>query len=172
MKKKPRSNNWLKYAVAASVILLAGSGYFIFDLYSKNQNLENSLAVFKVQIDSLNGQMTFEHKMMANPDVAVVSMVGSEKSASSAKVYWDTTSSDVYMVIKNMPALPSEKQFQLWAFINGQPVDLGLFDLPPGNVILKMKNTRKAEAFAITIEKRGNGSVPHGSVETIGKTNL
>ena len=172
MHSRPHSSNWLRYVAAASIILLLASSYFVFDLYSKNRKLENSISSFKVQIDSLTDQLAFDHKMMADPDVAVVSMMNPEKSPSSAKVYWDTTSSDVYMVIKNMPSLPTEKQFQLWAFIDNKPVDLGLFDLPPGNVILKMRNTQKAEAFAITIEKRGNGPVPHGTVETYGKMNL
>jgi anti-sigma-K factor RskA len=147
----------------------------VFDLYFENKKLGDSISRFQTQLDSLGDQMAFEHKMMTDPNITVVSMIGTQKTpspASSANIYWDTASTDVYMVVKNMPTLPSEKQYQLWAFIEGKPVDLGLFDADKQNFFLKMKNTQKAEAFAITIEKRGNGPVPEGPVETYGKSKL
>jgi anti-sigma-K factor RskA len=172
MGTRPRSSSLLKYVAAASIILLLASAYFTYDLYSKNQKLKNSVSRFQSKLDSLSDQMAFEHRMMTNPDVTVVSMVGTQQNPSSASIYWDTTSTDVFMVVKNMPKLPTEKQYQLWAFIDGRPVDLGLFDAEEEKVILKMKNTQKAEAFAITIEKRGNGPVPNGEVATYGKASL
>jgi hypothetical protein len=172
MERRQRSSSFLKYVAAASVILLLASVYFVYDLYSKNEKLKYAVIAVQTKLDSLSDQMAFEHKMMTDPNVTVVSMVGTQPNPSSASIYWDTASTDVFMVVKNIPKLPSEKQYQLWAFINGQPVDLGLFDADKQNFFLKMKNTQKAEAFAITIEKRGNGPVPHGTVETIGKTNL
>ena len=110
---------------------------------------------------------------MHDPTVMVVNMVGLRGSSSSANVYWDSTSTDVYMVVKNMPKLPSDKQYQLWALIGNKPVDLGLFDLPQSNVILKMKNTQKADAFAITIENRGNTGGPDlEQLQSMGKAKL
>jgi len=94
-------------------------------------------------------------------------------ASSSANVYWDSTSTDVYMVVKNMPKLPSDKQYQLWALIGSKPIDLGLFDPPQSNVILKMKNAQKADAFAITIENRGNTDGPDlGQLQSMGRTKL
>jgi len=48
-----------------------------------------------------------------------------------------------------MPKLPNDQQYQLWALIDGKPSDLGVFDATDNKVILKMKNTKKAQAFAI-----------------------
>jgi anti-sigma-K factor RskA len=172
MDTRSYSNNWLRFVAAASVILLLASGYFTYDFYSKNGKLQQSASEMQSRLDSTNVQMEDLKKMvevMTNPDVTVVSMVGTQTNPSSANIYWDTASKDVYMVVKNIPKLPSEKQYQLWAFIDQKPVDLGLFDADKPNLFLKMKNTQKAEAFAITIEKRGNGPVPQGTVETYGK---
>jgi anti-sigma-K factor RskA len=104
----------------------------------------------------------------------VVNMVGTQKaSPGSASIYWDSTSTNVYMVVKNMPKLPTDKQYQLWALIDGKPVDLGLFDQPQPNVILKMKNIQKADAFAITIESRGNTGGPNlEQLQSMGKAKL
>jgi len=160
------------WVAAASVILLLAAAYFAYDFRQKNAKLEGDMAQIQTTLDSTNRQMDELKKMMdimTNPNVTVVSMVGTQPSKSSANIYWDTASTDVFMVIKNIPKLPSEKQYQLWAFIDQKPVDLGLFDADKPSLFLKMKNTQKAEAFAITIEKRGNGSIPQGTVETYGR---
>ncbi len=73
----------------------------------------------------------------------------------------DSTSQSVYMVVKNMPKLPSDKQYQLWALINGKPKDLGVFDVSDEKFIIKMNGTQKADAFAITIEQKGGSPTPN-----------
>ena len=171
MNRVQKSNSWLKYVAAASVLLLLASAYFGYDLYSKNEKLRQSTNQMQASLDSTNKQMDELKRMMditTNHNVTVVSLVGTEKK-SFANIYWDTASRDVYMFVKNMPQLPTEKQYQLWAFIDGKPVDLGLFDIDKRNFFLRMKNTQRAEAFAITIEQRGNGPEPHGTLESMKK---
>src|SRR5262249_34843966 len=100
-------------------------------------------------------------------------MVGIKPNAPAANVYWDTTSSNVFLVVKNMPLLASDKQYQLWALLDKKPSSLGLFDGGNQKIILKMNNTQKADAFAITIEKRGNTGGPDlEQLQTMGKTKL
>jgi hypothetical protein len=167
-----RNNGWLRFVAAASIILLLISAWFVYDQRSETKALRQQVEGFQVRIDSMNAVnegLSKDMDMINDPNVAVVSMVGTQKSPSSADVYWDSTSSNVFLVVKNMPALPSDKQYQLWAFIDGKPLDLGLFDAPAKRVMLKMKNTQKADAFAITIENKGNGPNPQGPVETFGK---
>jgi len=100
-------------------------------------------------------------------------MVGTKVAPrSSSNIYWDSTNSNVYLIVKNMPKLPNDKQYQLWAIIDGKtaPKDLGVFDATDDNVILKMKNTQKAQAFAITIEKKGGSPSPTlDSMQSMGK---
>jgi hypothetical protein len=159
----------LQWFAAAAVVLLLLASYFAYTLYTKNRALQATIE----HNDSLINKMTEGEKIMHNPNVMVVNMVGLKGSSSSANVYWDSTSTDVYMVVKNMPKLPSDKQYQLWALIGSKPVNLGLFDLPESNVILKMKNTQEADAFAITIENRGNTGGPDlGQLQSMGKAKL
>jgi anti-sigma-K factor RskA len=174
MEKNPtQKSSWSRYVAAAAVILLLVSAYFAYDFYLKNEELKGSYSRLKSQVDSINNELVQQKKSMMDPDAAVVvSMVGTQPTPSTANVYWDTASKSVFLVVKNLPKLPNEKQYQLWAFIDGKPLDLGLFDATDDKVILKMKNTQKADAFAITIENKGNGPVPQGPVETIGKTKL
>lgn len=174
MTARPRPSGWLRYIAAAAVILFLASAWFAYDQYSKKEQLKDYYSRLQFQVDSVNTVLAQQKKTMIDPGAAmVVNMEGTKPSSvSSASIYWDTASSNVFLVVRNLPRLPTEKQYQLWAFIAGKPVDLGLFDGDNNKVILQMKNTQKAEAFAITIENRGNGPVPQGPVETMGKINL
>lgn len=171
------SFGWL---AAASVILFLVAGYFAYTFYSQNKELKTSNKALEARVnrnDSILNQMNQmlkEKKVMTGKDITVVNLVGTQKAApGSANVYWDSTSSNVYLVVKNMPKLPTEKQYQLWALIEGKPLDLGLFDANEPNMILKMKNTQKADAFAISIERRGNtGGPTMEEIQMMEKTKL
>jgi anti-sigma-K factor RskA len=176
---KPRSFGWL---AAAAVILFIVAGYFAYNFYSQNKELKDSNAKLEEKInrtDSLMNKMEEERRMMTDPGVTVVNLVGTTPAKAQANIYWDSTSADVYMVVKNMPKLPNGKQYQLWSIINGpggqlQPNSLGLFDVGDDKkVILKMSNVKKADAFAITIEDKGNTGGPTlEQLQSMGKTKL
>ena len=156
-----RKTSGVRWLAAASIILFLAAGYFAYKFYDENINLKTELK-----------KLADEQKMMSDPNVTVVSLVGTQKNT-SANIYWDSTSANVFLVIKNMPTLASDKQYQLWALIDGKPSDLGLFDGGNEKVILKMKNTQKADAFAITIEDRGNTGGPNlEQLQSMEKTKL
>lgn len=175
-----RNFSTMKWVAAASIILLLASAYFAYNFYSKNKELELQLAKSKEEQIRLGDDLK-KLEMVTDPNVAVVNLKGMEKTPkSSASIYWDSTSSNIYLVAKNMPKPASDKQYQLWAIINGQdgqlqPTSLGLFDVgDDGKIILKIdKEVRKADAFAITIENRGNQGGPTlEQLQTMGKTSL
>ena len=175
-----RSYSSVRWVAAASVILLLVSAYFAFNFYTKNKDLQAELEQTKQQQAQLGKQLE-AMEMVTDPNVAVVNLKGMEKTPkSSASVYWDSTSPSIYLVAKNMPKPASDKQYQLWSIINGkdgqlQPTSLGLFDVgDDGKIILRIdKAVRHADAFAITIEKKGNTGGPTlEDLQTMGKTGL
>lgn len=172
--RKSGGFNWL---AAASILLVIASGYFAYSLYNENKALKSELQVTKdaqAKLDDRIRKLENEKKPMEDPNTMVVNLTGTTPAKASASIYWDSTSTNVYLLVKNMPQLPSDKQYQLWALIDGKPKDLGLFD-PQGDnkVMLKMNNTQKADAFAITIENRGNTGGPNlEQLQSMGKTNL
>ena len=92
--------------------------------------------------------------------------------ASYTTVYWDTTSQDVYLMINNLPKPASDKQYQLWAFLDGKPSDMGLIEITEKPLQLyRLKKAQAAQAFAITLEKKGRSDVstPAGDVYVMGK---
>ena len=156
----------LRLVAAAAVILLIAMAWLYMQAKQQNQDLVKENDGLKTQRDTaqniLNRIVDEQKHAIGDPNTTVVNMVGTKSAPkSSANVYWDSASSSVYLVVKNMPKLPNDQQYQLWALIDGKPSDLGVFDASKDDkVILKMKNTRKAQAFAITIEKRGGSPSP------------
>ncbi len=161
--------SWAKYAAAASVILLAGSLYYNITLFNKNKDLKNN---YDNTVAKLNEVEKDIQVLQENPNIKMAAMKGLEVSPQSyATVYWDTTSHDVYLLANNLPAPASDKQYQLWAIFDGKPVDLGMleYDVKQKKLLAHMKNTQGAEAFAITLEKKGGNPTPQGSMYVMGK---
>lgn len=171
-----RRSSGVGWLAAASVLLFLVAGYFTYTFYDQNKKLKTSNSELEAKVnktDSILNKMLDDQRKMNDPNVTVVNMIGLQKAVpGSASVYWDSTSANVYLIVKNMPKLPSEKQYQLWALIDGTPVDLGLFDPPAPNVMLKMRNTLRADAFAISIENRGDADGKPNEVQSMGKTTL
>jgi anti-sigma-K factor RskA len=166
-KRPVRMSGMARFTAAASIILLIGFAWFAYQFYSlktANEDLANTNNALRARAnssDSILNQIVAEQKVVSDPNVTVVNMVGTQVAPkSSANVYWDSASANVYLVVKNMPRLSSDQQYQLWALIDGKPKDLGVFDATNDKVILKMKNTQKAQAFAITIEQKGGSPSP------------
>jgi anti-sigma-K factor RskA len=173
--EKRGSSGLLRVIAAISVILLVVLAWFTYRSYKQNKDLESRNAALNEKLNSTQKTLDAivdETSIVKNPNTTIVNMVGTKgKPRSSANVYWDSTTSNVYLVVKNMPQLPSDKQYQLWALIDGKPTDLGVFDSKSDKVILKMKDTKKAQAFAITIEKAGGNPTPTlDSMQSSGKT--
>jgi anti-sigma-K factor RskA len=95
--------------------------------------------------------------------MAIVKMTGvatSPDPSSIATVYWNMDSKTVYLFVNQLPKPVVDKQYQLWAIVDGKPVDAGVFDLEEGVSFVKLKTIPKAEAFAITLEKKGGSLSP------------
>lgn len=165
-----------RYAAAASIVLALVTSYMAYEYYGRWQASEENLTTIIAQ----NRQMAEDYNtvnkrvdkiqndldIIDNPAFQRVVMKGTANAPEArASVYWNESTSEVYVSIKEMKALTQEKQFQLWAQIDGKMVDAGVFDYNASG-LAKMKQVAKgATAFAVTIEPRGGRSVP--TLETV-----
>lgn len=178
--KSLRNQGLLRFVAAAAIILLVGMIVLYVQVSRRNDELTKDNEILQGRLDTNQAvldRIKNEQKVVGDPNAIVVNMTGTKIAPrSSANVYWDSTSSAVYLVVKNMPKLPSDRQYQLWALIDNGQKDLGVFDgsdSAGGNVILKMNDTKTAQAFAITIEKKGGSPHPTlDSLQSVGKTAL
>lgn len=165
-----RSTRTWKYVAAASVLLLLGSLSWNISQLNRNKTLSANLEKAN---DNITGLVAEIGKLQQNPNIKMASLKGMEASPQSfATVYWDTASHDVYLLANNLPAPPSDKQYQLWALLDGKPVDLGMmeYDVRQKKLLVRMKNVGNAQAFAITLERmdRPDPSKPGGTMYVMG----
>lgn len=164
-----------KYAAAASVLLLLGSFYFNFSFYNKYQqadaDLKNSRQALIAANDRLK-EMNSDMDVIKNKYSQAVSLNGMDAAPeAAAKIFWVKNTGEVYIDPSNLPEAPAGKQYQVWAFVDGQPVDAGMITTKKGNTyhIQKMKSFGRAEAFAVTLETTGGNPTPKGDLYVMGK---
>lgn len=165
----PRFQLWRMLA-AASVILFiisAGLNFYLYKMYNRKNDAYQALLSEKNTLYT-NNQIYQTHlqqwqnsaEVMADPAMAVIKMPGTPgKEQHLATIYWNTKNKDVYVMANKLPQPAKGKQFQLWALVDGKPVDAGVLDHDCQGVC-KMKNIPKAQAFAITLENEGGSPTP------------
>ncbi len=167
---------WWKYVAAASVILLIGSTILNFYFFNQYKNISSDYARlvedqtrvadnYKAQLTSLQNSMD----IIRDTNMAVVKMKGVPANPNNmATVYWNKKSKDVYLLVNNLPKPQAGKQYQLWAIVDGTPVDAGMLKWEDGVAVSQMKNIPAAQAFAITLEKEGGSATPSPDMYVVG----
>ena len=153
---------------AAAILLLIGSSVLNFFYYNKYKDINDKYQESEQQIASLNQHLTDVDKDMSivqSKYSEPVSLKGLEAAPDAgAKIFWMKNTGEVYVDPKNLPMAPAGKQYQLWAIVDGKPVDGGMISSKDGKTynIQKMKTFGKAQAFAITLETEGGNPEPKG----------
>jgi anti-sigma-K factor RskA len=170
-----------KYATAASLVLAVTSAVLAYTFWNNWKNAEmnfNNLVAQNQQIASdyntVNQRLDkieSDLKVYDNPSFRKVIMKGTPSSPGAmASVYWNETSQEVYLSIQSLKELSNEQQYQLWAMVDGEPHDMGVFNSDVAGLI-KMKPGTDIDAFAVTIEPRGGKPSPTlETMQVVGKT--
>lgn len=164
-----------KFGIAASVLLLLGSGAYIFNLHQKLDKLNLEILALNTSRNVMADELKVQHasftdinnkfNIVSNPKVKTIALNGMNSlTGKAALVHWNPETSELYFSASSLPA-PTNKQYQLWAIVDGKPVDAGVIDLQNSTAFQKMKQVRGAQAFAVTIETIGGSASP--SLETM-----
>ena len=157
-----------QFAAAAAILLFvvsAGLNIYIYNNYKSAYNNYQALLIEKNSLQANNdiyqtkmNELTKSLQMMGDTVMKVVAMKSVKHTNDLATIYWNTKTKDVYLLQNSLPQTISTKQYQLWAIVNGKPVDAGVIDACTG--LCKMKNIPNAQAFAITLENKGGSPTP------------
>ena len=165
------------FRIAASWVLLAlsiGGNIWFFKNWKSSEEklvaLETQNQVLAQEGKALKANYQEEVAILQNLDFKVITLAGQPVfPTAKALIYFDKNKKEVYLSALKLPKAPTGKQYQLWAIVNGKPVDAGLID---ENVnVLKMKSFDKVEAFAISLEVTGGSTTeagPKGAVYVVG----
>ncbi|HWW43268.1 anti-sigma factor [Pedobacter sp.] len=165
----------LRIALAACAALLLISLVALYSARHELSEAQNQILALNKQNQSFAATVGYMKQntadlqkladMPADPNWKTVKLAGTKMDPSAKMVvYWHTTGKHV-MVDNSKMALPANDQnhqYQLWALVKGKPVDLGVFDVKPdtAHILLNMKEISGAQAFAVTLEKRGGSVSP------------
>lgn len=157
--------SYYKWAIAASVILLLGSLFANYTFYNKYKSSSNDLQLAQNNLQrqqQIAADMNKDIDVIKAKDAIPVVLNGTPHAPEAlAKIFWMKNTGDVYVDPTNLPETPAGKQYQLWAIVDGKPVDGGMIITSKGTFhIQKMKTFGKAQAFAITMEKFGGSPTP------------
>lgn len=160
-----------KWMFAASIALFLMSGFMSLRFYQNWQDAEYRLAQALASEQTLaQNYQTAAYQLDQQEQVLRVLRSGNFRTVAlqgveahpEAKmlVYWNPEAQEVYVDAVQLPAPPAGKQYQLWALLDGKPIDAGLIQLENGTAaaMQAMKKIGAAQAFAVTLEPVG-GSV-------------
>lgn len=164
-----------KYAFAASLALLFISAVLLINLNNKLKDSYTQIAVLQTGNQKYSNQVNYIdeelrdtrnalHFYQNQASYKLITLKGSAKApAASMLVAFNPEKEEVMIDLSSlkMPSNDKEHQYQLWAIVDGKPVDLGVFDSSnKDSGMKKMNSVANAQAFAVTLEPRGGSEDP------------
>lgn len=147
----------------AALILLIASAMANFYFYSEYNSLrhEQSLLITENE-EVLKRVEELENKLsvIRNPAMKAVPMSPVGNHQAKATIYWNIISHELYILTHNLPKPAPDKEYQLWAYIDGKPSDAGVFEAGSQELLTKMREIEAAESFVVTLEKKGGSETP------------
>ena len=156
-----------RYAIAASIaaFIFAGSSYFF---WNQNRNLQDENTMVNNRIQNLEADMKQQLEdvrnqfiVLNNPQTRKYFVSGNEKARDlKAVAYVNPVKKLSYINVRNLPNLPEDKCYQMWAEVNGEMVNLGIIkEIGNKDKLLALPYGENAISY-ITIEPDGGNISP------------
>jgi len=146
------------------------------DLTARLENMNVTVDSMKTRIASRDDQLSKYSDLLdylRNPDVVVIDLSNLKSNLNSlGRVLWNKQQDSAIFYGLNLPVIPKDKVYQLWAIIGSKPVSCGIFDVDNqgnGKVrIPNLENSGNIHKFAVTLEPAGGVSSPTGEMYLAG----
>ena len=138
------------------------------DLRSQSAQLAGRLQSAETEL----AQRALRARVLESDDVRMLTLGGKgPQPKAQGRVFWSERARRGVLVAGNLEPLPQDRQYELWVFQKGKPINAGVFDVDPaGKVLFESKDFPDAQAqnFAVTIEPRGGVPAPTGPIVLVG----
>ncbi|WP_372974403.1 anti-sigma factor domain-containing protein [Muriicola sp.] len=156
-----------RFAIAASVaaFIFAGSSYFF---WNQNQSLQDENILVNNRIQNLEADMKQQLEdvrnqfiVLNNPQTRKYFVNGNDKARDlKAVAYVNPVKKLSYINVRNLPNLPEDQCYQMWAEVNGEMVNLGIMKkIENKDKLLALPYGENAISY-ITIEPEGGNTSP------------
>lgn len=149
---------WLKPVAAAVFLILMISLVFNYALWQKNR--EHQAVITAGNRDA--GLPLTDYQVLQNPSITPVAMYGVGIHAiCRCTMFWDKKTGKMYVMIHHLVRSSENKNYQLWANVNNEMINIGMLDDSIRGRFVELQNVpSKATSFIVTLEKAGNITSP------------
>jgi anti-sigma-K factor RskA len=178
-----RGVSWLPLAAAATLVVLAWSGWTQLDLRRQLNQLTAQRAADQQQLVALRsdldraqyelGRFALTNRILAAPGLQTVRLAGLDAAPqASAQALVSSVEGKAVFYASNLEPQGPDKTYQLWIIAGGKPISAGTFELDDsggGALVVENLGTDVAiEAWAVTIEPAGGVPQPTGPMVLMG----
>jgi anti-sigma-K factor RskA len=154
------------FAIVASIAALS---FYLNHQGSQQelQQVQTALTDLQIDCDDRSEQINEQNEMidlLLNPATQSVIMQGTDLApTAAAQVYVNVNTQQVYLNTGSLPAAAADKSYQLWALVDGQPIDMGIFELNNDNTapLKAVPFVPGAQTYAVTLEEKGGRPTPN-----------
>ena len=117
-------------------------------------------------------QRVLRARVLESDDVRMLELGGKDpQPLARGRVFWSERARRGVLVANNLAPLSPDRQYELWVFVKGKPINAGVFDVDPqGRALFESADFPEpgVENFAVTIEPRGGVPAPTGPIVLVG----
>ncbi|MGB6295213.1 MAG: anti-sigma factor [Rivularia sp. (in: cyanobacteria)] len=167
---------WLKIAGITAVGIIASLGFFNYRLHQKLATAEIDLSNYRLQAELSNTQQELSRyqealSVLKQPNNRLLALKSiTPNISSSGSLVIAPNSEAAILTLKNLPDLPEDKVYRLWAFVDGKKVKCAKFNPDSQGKVLQKIPLQKwgdtTEVF-VTVEPKKGLELPVG--ETVMK---
>ncbi|MEM6379617.1 MAG: anti-sigma factor [Bacteroidota bacterium] len=154
-------SKWLSYA--ALIALTAGYLFKSHQINLAKQEIrqqQTAIASCNDRNESLEASQAI-YAFISDPNTQPVLLKGTVVSPESeAVVYWNEDKESAYFFASALPKPPSDKQYQIWADVEGEMISVGLLDYQTKD-LQQINYIANAESLNITLEPTGGSDHPN-----------
>jgi anti-sigma-K factor RskA len=175
----PPSGAAWRLLAAAAALLFVVAGLDDARLRREREELRSQSADLAGRLQSAQTQLaerTLRARVLESDDVQMMLLGGrGPQPDARARVFWSPKARRGVLVASSLAALPSDRQYELWVFLAGKPVNAGVFDADAsGRAVFESMDfpDSGAQNFAVTIEPRGGVPAPTGPAVLAGSPSI
>jgi len=152
-----------------AIIAVAAAIWF----FLQQRNTQNDLDQLQANMQTLqddcnelqaqNDQLSRNLDVLSSQNTVPVRMEGTPNAPEAlATVYFNPEDQLALLSAGSLPAAPDDMTYQLWALIDGNPVDMGVFEIDPSDGdLISVPFIEGAQSFAVTLETAGGNPTPN-----------
>jgi anti-sigma-K factor RskA len=162
---------------AAAVLGLIAIGVDDARLRRQREELRSQSAALADQLrtaETALAERVLRARVLESDDVQMMMLGGQgPQPGARGRVFWSERARRGIIVASNLAPLPPDRQYELWVFVKGKPINAGVFDADPTGLFESTEFPQphtSAEMFAVTVEPRGGVPAPTGPIVLAPKT--